>query len=304
MRRHAKRGMRLVLALLVAGCVPAMAQEMEPRAYSPSPVGTTFFLATYARSTGGILTDPSLPVDDVEAEVNALALGIGHTFSFFGRSAGVAILQPRASGHFTGTLNGEDAEASRSGIGDTRLRFSTNILGGPALTAAEFARRVPRTTLGASITVSAPTGDYHGDKLINIGTNRWAIKPEIGVSHPVGKWSLEATAGTWLFGDNDDFFGGQRREQEPLASLQGHVGYTFRPRLWVAVNAIFYEGGRSTINGIERDDRQSNTRYGLTLSVPVAGSQSVKLNWNDGASTRFGSDFTTWGVTWQYTRLR
>jgi hypothetical protein len=236
--------------------------------------------------------------------VNALALGIGHTFSFFGRSAGVAILQPRASGHFTGTLNGEDAEASRSGIGDTRLRFSTNILGGPALTAAEFARRVPRTTLGASITVSAPTGDYHGDKLINIGTNRWAIKPEIGVSHPVGKWSLEATAGTWLFGDNDDFFGGQRREQEPLASLQGHVGYTFRPRLWVAVNAIFYEGGRSTINGIERDDRQSNTRYGLTLSVPVAGSQSVKLNWNDGASTRFGSDFTTWGVTWQYTRLR
>jgi hypothetical protein len=289
MRRHAKRGMRLALALLVAGCAPAMAQEMEPRAYSPSPVGTTFFLATYARSTGGILTDPSLPVDDVEAEVNALALGIGHTFSFFGRS---------------GTLNGEDAEASRSGIGDTRLRFSTNILGGPALTAAEFARRVPRTTLGASITVSAPTGDYHGDKLINIGTNRWAIKPEIGVSHPVGKWSLEATAGTWLFGDNDDFFGGQRREQEPLASLQGHVGYTFRPRLWVAVNAIFYEGGRSTINGIERDDRQSNTRYGLTLSVPVAGSQSVKLNWNDGASTRFGSDFTTWGVTWQYTRLR
>jgi hypothetical protein len=304
MTHCSKRTAGLVLALLAAGCAPAMGQEMEPRAYSPSPVGTTFFLATFARSTGGILTDPSLPVDDVEAEVDSVALGIGHTFSFFGRSAGLALLQPRASGHFSGTLNGEDAEASRSGIADTRLRFSSNILGAPALNAAEFARRTPRTTLGASLTVSAPTGDYHGDKLVNIGTNRWAIKPEIGVSHPVGKWSLEATAGTWLFEDNDNFFGGQRREQEPLASLQAHVGYTFRPRLWLAFNAIFYDGGRTTIDGIERDDRQSNTRYGLTMSLPAARSQSVKLHWNDGASTRFGSDFTTWGVTWQYTRLR
>jgi len=304
MTHGSSRTLPVVLALLCAWCVPSAAQEMEPRAYSPSPVGTTFFLATFARSTGGILTDPSLPVDDVEAGIDTVALGIGHTFSFFGRSAGLAILQPRSSGHFTGTLNGEDAEASRSGIGDTRLRFSANILGAPALTAAEFARRTPRTTLGASLTVSAPTGEYHGDKLVNIGTNRWAIKPEIGVSHPVGNWSLELTAGIWLFEDNDDFFGGQRREQEPLASVQAHVGYTFRPRLWLAFNAIFYDGGRSTIEGIERDDRQSNTRYGLTLSLPVARSQSVKLHWNDGASTRFGSDFTTWGVTWQYTRLR
>ena len=298
------RTLPVVLAVLCAWCVPSAAQEMEPRAYSPSPVGTTFFLATFAQSSGGILTDPSLPVDDVEATVDSIALGFGHTFGLFGRSASLAIVQPRSSGHFTGTLNGQDAEASRSGFGDTKLKFSTNLLGAPAMTAAEFAQRIPRTTLGASLTVSAPTGDYRPAKLVNIGTNRWAIKPELGVSHPVGPWSLEATAGVWLFEDNPEFLGGQRREQEPLASVQAHVGYTFRPRLWVAFNATFYEGGRTTIDGTERDDRQSNTRYGLTFSVPIARSQSVKLHWNDGASTRFGSDFTTWGVTWQYTRVR
>jgi hypothetical protein len=304
MIRGSDRVLPLAFALVCVWCAPSLAQEMEPRAYSPNPVGTTFFLATFARSTGGILTDPSLPVDDVEAEVNSVALGLGRTFGFFGRSATFGVVQPRSSGHFTGTLNGEDAEASRSGLADTKLKFSTNLIGAPALALAEFVQRKPRTTLGAGVTVSAPTGEYHADKLVNIGTNRWAIKPELGLSHPVGPWSFEAIAGVWIFEDNDDFFGGQRREQEPLASLQGHVGYTFRPRLWLAFNAIFYEGGRTTIGGVRRDDRQSNTRYGLTFSVPVARTQSVKLNWNDGASTRFGSDFTTWGLTWQYSHVR
>jgi hypothetical protein len=38
----------------------ATAQELEPRAYSPSPVGTTFLLGGFGRSEGGILFDPSL----------------------------------------------------------------------------------------------------------------------------------------------------------------------------------------------------------------------------------------------------
>ena len=292
-----------MLALLVAWCSPAPAQEMEPRAYSPNPVGVTFFVAAFARSTGGILTDPSLPVDDVEAEVDTSALGFGHTFGLLGKSANFAIVQPWMSGHFSGTLNGENAEASRSGLADTKLKLSMNLIGAPALHLAEFARRKPKTTLGASLTVSAPTGEYHGAKLVNVGTNRWGFKPEIGVSHPAGNWTFEATAGAWFFEDNDDFFGGRRREQEPLSSVQAHVGYTFRPRLWLAFNAIYYDGGRTTIDGVRRDDRQSNSRYGLTVSLPIGRSQSIKLNWNDGASTRFGNDFTTWGVAWQYTRL-
>ena len=119
-------------------------------------------------------------------------------------------------------------------------------------------------------------------------------------SHPRGPWTFEATAGVWLFEDNDDFFGGQHREQDPLASIQAHLGYTFRPRLWLAFNATYYDGGASTINGDGRDDRQSNSRYGLTLSVPLGRSQSLKLHWNDGATTRIGSEFTSYGIAWQY----
>jgi hypothetical protein len=293
----------VVLVATLAFVPPARSQEIEPRAFSPTPVGVTFVVAAFGRSTGGILTDPSLPVDDVDATIDGRAIGVGHSYSLLGRSASASLVQSWVSGHFTGTLNGEDAEASRSGIADLKLRMATNLIGGPALTPAEFAKRQPATTLGVSLTVSAPTGEYHPDKLINVGTNRWAIKPEIGVAKPIGRWYLEGIAGVWLFDDNDDFFGGHTREQEPLASIQAHVSYTFRPKLWLAFNTTWYDGGRSTIDGVRKDDRQSNSRVGLTLSVPLGRSQSLKFHWNEGASTRIGNDFTSYGITWQYTRL-
>ncbi len=300
-RPTAWSGFVFVAAIFAAS--PVRAQEIEPRAFSPSPVGVTFVVTALGRSTGGILTDPSLPVDDVEAEITTGALGLGHTFSFFGRAASAAILQPYVQGRFTGTLNGEDAEASRSGLGDTRIRFATNLLGGPAMTPAEFAKRKPGTTVGASLTLQFPTGEYHSDKLVNVGTNRWAIKPEFGIAHPIGKWYLEGIAGAWIFGDNDNFFGGHHREQDPLTSFQAHLSYTFRPRLWLAVNGIWYDGGRTQVDDVQKDDRQSNSRYGVTLSLPIGRTQSLKILWNDGATTRIGSDFTSWGLSWQYTHM-
>ena len=290
----------LCLFGLLAGR-PAFAQEIEPRAYSPSPTGVTFVLLGATRSEGGILTDPSLPVDNVEATVDAGVAGVGYTFALFGQSASVAVAVPYVWGDFSGTLFGEPASTSRSGLGDTKLRLAVNLLGGPAMTPQEFARRKPGPTLGASLTVSAPTGQYDGERLVNIGTNRWAIKPEIGVSFPVGGWFLEGYAGVWLFEDNPDFFGGQRREQDPLPSVQAHFSYTFRPRLWVAFDAVYYWGGESTIDGVPREDRQSNSRGGVTFSLPIGRSQSLKFNWSNGASTRVGSEFMTYGVAWQYT---
>lgn len=296
----------LVLVLVGSACLPAVsrAQEIEPRAYAASPTGVTFFGLAYGRSTGAVLTDPSLPVDNVEAEIDAAAVAVGHTLGLFNRLANAALIVPYARGDFAGTLDGEPAEANRAGIGDVKLRLAMNFIGTPALTPAEFAKRAPTTTLGASLTVSLPTGEYYGDKLINVGTNRWAIKPEIGVSQPIGRWFLEAYAGAWIFGDNDSFFGGHHREQEALMSMQAHVAYVFRPRLWLALDGTYYDGGRSTIDGVHKDDRQTNSRVGMTLAVPIGPRQSLKFSWSQGASTRIGSDFTAYGIAWQYTHIQ
>jgi hypothetical protein len=138
--------------------------------------------------------------------------------------------------------------------------------------------------------------------LINIGNNRWAFKPEIGVSVPVGRWFLDAYAGVWLFTPNNDFYpdGTSSREQDPLYTVQGHVSYTFKSRAWLAFDATWYTGGAATVDDGEPSTRQNTTRVGGTFSVPVTQRQSVKIAASTGASTRTGSDFDTILVGWQF----
>jgi len=294
---------RFAALLVVSLCwvMPAcFAQEIEPRAYSPSPSGVNFLVFVAGHSEGGVLTDPALPVTDIEAKINAFAAGYGRTFSMFGRSANFAVAVPQISVDASGNVGEQRASVTRNGIGDTKIRVAVNLIGGPAMTPKEFAQREPKTTLGFSVSLNVPTGEYDPTKLVNIGTNRWALKTEFGLTHPAGKWLLEAYAGAWFFDENDNFFGGQLREQDPLASIQAHVSYTFRPRMWVALNTTYYQGGQTTVNGNVNSDRQSNSRAGITFSMPVGQKYSLKLNWSRGATTRIGSNFTTFGVGFQY----
>jgi hypothetical protein len=299
MRCPARFAALLALSLCWAGVVRA--QEIEPRSYSPAPTGVNFLIGALGNSTGNVLTDPALPVQNVNAEINALALGYGRTFGLFGRSANLALVAPIVRAHVSGDVGEDRRTVTREGLGDTRLRLGVNLLGGPATTPREFAQREPKTTLGFSLTVSAPTGEYAADRLVNLSTNRWAAKTEFGLVHPVGKWYLEAYAGAWFFGNNDEFLGAHTRSQDPLTSVQAHVSYTFRPRLWLAFDATFYSGGRTTVDGKHNSDRQENSRGGVTFSLPVGKKYSLKTSWSRGASARAGSNFSTFGLGLQYT---
>lgn len=276
------------------------AQEMEPRAYSPAPVGMNFVGVSWQNASGGVTTDPTLPITDVDADIDSTLVGYSRTFALAGRSASVSGVLPYAWADVSGEVFEQSRSVERAGFGDARLRLAVNLHGGPALDREQFSRRTPGTTLGASLTMVVPTGEYKNDKLINLGTNRWAVKPELGLYHPVGPWSLELSAGAWLFADNDDFLGDSRREQDPITTVQAHVGYTFRPQLWVAANATWYRGGETTVDGVHNEDLQKTSRIGLTLSVPITRGHSLKFAWSDGMTTRIGSDFTTWTIAWQY----
>jgi len=168
----------------------------------------------------------------------------------------------------------------------------------------EFVRRTPSTTVGASLTVSMPTGQYFDDKLVNIGTNRWALKPEIGVSHPAGPWTFELYGGGWFFTDNSSYLGNKTRAQNSMLSLQSHVGYTIQPRLWITADVTYYAGGRVVVDGVSASEWQENARVGLTASMPVRKTNSLKVAWSRGAITRLGGNFSTWSIGWQTTRIR
>ncbi|HET9298994.1 MAG TPA: transporter [Candidatus Polarisedimenticolaceae bacterium] len=286
-------------ALALGAFLPAAAQQLEPRAYSASPVRTTFVGAAYAHSSGDVVFDASLPFTDVSARIHVVAPFYLRTFGLLGRQASVGLVVPYVWGTVEGNVQEAFRRADRSGFGDVGVRLAVGLAGAPAVSPAEFRNRKPSTFFGASLAVTAPTGEYDPSKLVNLGTNRWAFKPELGVSHPLGKWWIEGYAGVWLFTHNDDFFGGQHRAQDPLTVVQGHVIRVFAPGLWAALNGTYYAGGSTTLNGVQNADRQENSRVGATLAIPLRQGQSLKLAAAEGTSTRVGSSLTTFGITWQ-----
>ena len=59
-------------------------------------------------------------------------------------------------------------------------------------------------------------------------------------------------------------------------------------------------GGRTTIDGMQNDDLQNNSRAGATLAVPVNRNNSIKLFTSNSVHTSAGSDFSLVGIVWQY----
>lgn len=298
---------RIALIATLIGCWPrvAPAQDLEPRAYSASPINTTFVAGGIGRSSGGVVTDPSLPIDDVHATLGLLTAGIGHTFDLFGRTALFVAVLPFARAHATGSVGDATREASRTGTADARLKLSANLIGGAARRPREFAAAKRTTIVGVSLTAFVPTGQDLPSKLVNLGSNRWAFKPEVGVSVPVRRWTLDGYAGVTFFTANDEFYPGTSRlEQDPVTALQAHASYTLRPRLWAAFDATWYSGGTTSVNGVSKANLQRNSRVGATLSLPLAARQSLKFAYSTGATTRIGGDFDTFVVAWQMIFIR
>lgn len=276
------------------------AQDMEPRAYSAAPIDTNFLVGSYVRSTGTGSLDPSLPISNVRSSINTAFLGYQRNFDLFGQMASGAILIPYHQAEVSGQVFDANKEVSRRGLGDIRVRIAENLIGNPVLTPAEFAQREPTTTLGASLTMIVPTGDYNPQHLINISSHRWAFKPELGLSQPIGNWFMDASAGGWFFTDNANFFGGHVRGEEPLWVFQAHGGYNFRPGLWLAVDATHYIGGDTILDGVNKHDFQSVSRYGLTLSVPLGDGLSAKAAWSGWLTARNSSAYDTIAFSLQY----
>jgi hypothetical protein len=278
---------------------PAASQELEPRAYRPAPSGVNFAVVGYQFTTGNVLGDPTAPLQDLDVDANIAILGYARTFGLLGRSASVTVTVPYIFLSGTATFQGEPVADSRSGAADTRVRLAVNLVGGPAMSPKEFASFPPGRALGVSLTVQPPTGQYDPTRIINFGSNRWSVKPEIGYSSIKGRWIFETALGVWFFTDNTEFVGATR-SQDPIGSFQAHLTYNFPNRMWLAVSANFYTGGQTAIDGVDTDDRQENSRFGLALSVPLGGPHSLKVAAHTGAYTSAGADFDVGTVVYQY----
>ena len=291
----------LLGALILLSRLSAVhAQDLEPRAYTNIPVGLNFVLAGYAYSEGGVLFDPAVPLENANIKIHGTVLAYARSIKVGPMSGKVDMILPYAWLSGTADFQGQPVSREISGLCDARVRMSVNFIGAPALPLSGFKDYRQDLVVGASMQIYLPIGQYDPDRLVNIGTNRFTFKPELGISKTLSHFQLELTAGASFYTVNNKFYQGKTRSQEYIGSLQGHVEYNFRHGIWAAVDGTYYWGGSTTLDGVEGNDLQKNTRLGCTLAIPMSLHQSLKLYFSTGVSTRTGSDFDLIGVVWQY----
>ncbi len=315
MIRWRREALRVGVAslLLSASVATSRAQDLSPRAYVITPSGSNAITLSYAYNTGDLQFEGAVPITDATGKFSLPILGYYRGFGLFGRSANLLAVVPYGVGTFEGTVLGEQHSIYRSGLVDSQLRFSINLLGGPSMTLPEIVQKKWRQKrlLGVSVKVVPPTGQYDPAKLINLGANRWRFKPEIGYSQAFGRWILDGYVSAWFFTKNPEFFsnnpyvqGTQVQTQKPIAAAELHLSYDFRPRFWVSLDGNFWNGGTTSINGAENPvTHQRSSRVGATASFPVTRHGAAKLSYAQGAYIRFGGDFRIFSVAWQYSWL-
>jgi hypothetical protein len=295
-----KLSLLFIVFTILSGLSFINAQELEPRAYTNIPVGMNFVVAGYSYQTGGVLFDPAMPLENADMKTNSSLFAYARSIKVGRMSGKVDVMVPYAwlsgSADFMGTHGTREV----SGICDPRARMSVIFIGGPALPLSGFKDYKQNFVMGASLQVYFPVGQYDPEKLVNLGTNRFTFKPEIGISKTIKQLILELALAGQFYTVNNNFYNGQTMSQDPIGSVQGHVNYNFRGGIWASLDGTFYWGGRSTYNGVEGNNMQENSRLGLTMAVPFGIHHSIKLNLSTGASTRTGSDFDAVTLVWQY----
>jgi hypothetical protein len=221
-----------LLLLLVSKAI-VLSQELEPLTYTNAPVGMHVLAVGTGYTEGAVLPDPSVPLEDAFVKTNASLLAYVQTLDLWGKSGRFGLVLPYATLDGSGIFFGEAAERKFSGFADPLMKFQINFIGAPALKLRDFMAYKQDTIVGFRFTTIAPWGQYDPDKLANIGTNRWSFKPEIGISKAIENWTLELSQAAKFFTDNDNFFGGQHREQAVFHATRAHVIYHFNRTRWL-----------------------------------------------------------------------
>ncbi|PLX50034.1 MAG: transporter [Desulfobulbaceae bacterium] len=260
-----------------------LAEELEPRQWAHIPIDTNFIGAGYGYTQADIDFDSVFKIENGQMEMHTWVARYIRSFALFEKTARIDLLQTYQEGRWTGMLDGVPATVRRSGWSDTNLRFAINLYGSPPLQGKEYAAyraaTAVETIVGAGLSVQLPTGDYMDDKLINLGTNRFTFRPQLGAVHSWGNWSLEATGLVALYTDNNEFYNGKKLEQDPLYIIHSHLIYTFRPGVWAGASGGYNYGGRSTVNGIRKDDLKQDLAWAFSFGFPVSRHLGAKMSY-------------------------
>ena len=249
-------------------------------------------------------TNPFDPAHTVTpgADIDALLAlpGYARTFSLFDRSALAAILLPMGRVSNKVTVAGRTSSQSGDGFGDPMLEFTINILGPRAQkNIPDTLRYAPGFSVDLLADLVFPIGEYHSDQPLNLGQHRWYGRLGAPIIWQLGPWvpgrrtTLEFLPAVWFFGKNDNYVG-QTLTTDPLFQVDAHLTRDFTETFWGSLDAAWYYGGKSSINGVA-GDKLNNFGLGLTLGYKINDNLNLTfgykstVNDNGSGDLRMGS---------------
>src|SRR6185369_13177179 len=230
------------------------------------------------------------PGANIDATIGLI--GFAHTFALGERSAMAAILVPMGRVSSDLTVAGKTSQQSASGFGDPTAEFAVNVIGPKAQNnLADVLRYEPGFSVDLLADLALPIGKYNNNQTLNIGQNRWYGRLGAPVVWQFGDWvpgrrtTLEFLPSVWIFGNKNDYVG-QTLKTDPLFQLDAHLTRDFIEAFWGSIDASWYDGGKSTINGIE-GKRLNYAAWGLTLGYKINDNMNLtfgyKSTFNDSA---------------------
>ena len=288
-----------IFALLIS-TGPANAQDLEPRRWTALPAGINVVGAGYVGLQGDVYVDPVLKLEGVEVSGHVVAVSYVRSFKIANKLGRIDFVVPWQNMRWSGLMDGAPATAERVGLADPIVRFSILLAGASASDGPANDGKKSNTIFGAAVAVSVPLGEYENDKLLNLGNNRFYIRPQLGVLHTRGKWSYELTGSTFIYTENDDFFGGSSLEQDPLYALQAHVIRVFdKPGYWVALSTGYGWKGETVVDGVRSDNSQKRWLSSLAFGIPLGKKQGMNFAYlRDRTKTNIGADVDSLAIAW------
>jgi Putative MetA-pathway of phenol degradation len=280
----------------------ASAQFSDPRTYENTPVGINQLEVSYAYVHANASIDTSLIVAGATFNLNQGIIDYTRYFGLLHRLMWVEVGVPVAG--LSGSISGTNIHGSTTGAGDSSYELAMLLKGGPALGVAQFENYKPTTTLGVSLTVTAPTGLYHPNKILNLGSDRWSFKPEIALSHPFGpehKWEFDAYANSYFYTDNTSYHGREILQQQPLPGVEGHISYSFNDSLWASLDTRYSLRGTTLVNSVDQNNAQQNLILGTEINVSINSRNSLVFEFAKALVHQNGPDLVGFSVKYDYT---
>jgi hypothetical protein len=280
----------------------ACAQFTDPRTYENAPVGINQLELAYAYVRSNTSIDTSFVVSGAKLNLNQGLVDYTHYFAFLHRMAWVEASVPIAN--LSGSITGTDIAGSTTGAGDSGYTAALLLKGGPALSPEQFANAKTITSIGLSLSITAPTGQYDRNKILNLGSDRWSFKPEFAISKPFGPeqhWVFDAYANSYFYTDNGSYRGAQVLRQQALLGLEGHISYTFNNSVWASLDTRYSFGGDTIVSGINQANRQQNFIFGSELAVSPNSRNSFTFEFARPAVHENGPSLVGFMVRYDYT---